>query len=308
MSTTTERPPSLVCGIDGSSHDARVVALAAALADRLGLRLRFVHSPDPDVFRVGEQRREALSRGAALVASYGGRRDEDHVVQLGDPAHILAAVIAEDAALAVIGSRGRRPARAALLGSVAGALAGRSPCPLVVVPPDARIDLARAPAIVCGLDGSAAAVDALQRAAVLADALGGRLLALHARTGALTMGMPAAAGQRQPFVEPLDAARAAIAIVEQPLAEIDPGIPATMRIASGSPAACLARVAGAAGSALIVVGSRGHGLLRGALLGSVSLRLAATAPVPVMIVPPRSAAQRAALPPERAFAAPVSRM
>jgi hypothetical protein len=43
---------------------------------------------------------------------------------------------------------------------------------------------------------------------------------------------------------------------------------------------------------MIVVGSHGHGPLRAALLGSVSLRLAATAPVPVMIVPPSAPATR----------------
>jgi hypothetical protein len=37
---------------------------------------------------------------------------------------------------------------------------------------------------------------------------------------------------------------------------------------------------------MIAVGSRGHGPVRRALLGSVSAALAATAPCPVLIVPP----------------------
>jgi hypothetical protein len=39
---------------------------------------------------------------------------------------------------------------------------------------------------------------------------------------------------------------------------------------------------------LIVVGSRGRGALSGALLGSVSRALAASAPVPVLVMPPNA--------------------
>jgi hypothetical protein len=39
-------------------------------------------------------------------------------------------------------------------------------------------------------------------------------------------------------------------------------------------------------AALLVVGSRGRGAMRAAVLGSVSSALAATAPLPVLVVPP----------------------
>jgi nucleotide-binding universal stress UspA family protein len=307
MTTISSPPDSLVCGVDDSSHAAAVVVLAADLAARLGLRLRLVHSPSTDVYLVGQPRRAALNRGASLLASFGAQSDDDHIVEIGDPTDVLAAVISEDAALAVVGSRGRGPTRAAVLGSVSSALAHRSPCPLVVVPPGAQVQLAAAPAIVCGLDGSTAAVRALRSAAALARALDGHLVALHVRNSALTMGMPSVAGHRQPFVEPLDTARAAIAVVEQPLAELDPDVRTVMRIESGNAAQCLARVAADAGHAIIVVGSHGRGPLRSALLGSVSLRLAATAPVPVMIVPPTAAAISDRFLQNTAFAAPALR-
>jgi nucleotide-binding universal stress UspA family protein len=116
------------------------------------------------------------------------------------------------------------------------------------------------------------------------------LVVLHVRSDALGMCSPATAVHQPPFVEPLDAARTAVAIVERPLAAFDPRVPTVMRIESGNPAECLSRAAAQAGQAMIAVGSHGHGPLRAALLGSVSLRLAATAPVPVIIVPPSAAA------------------
>lgn len=287
MSTDSGEPGSIVCGVDSSPHAAAVAALAATLAERLGLRVRFVHSPSADVFVVGERRRATIARGTALLAAFGTGRDE-RIVRLGPPADVLAHAITDDTAFAVVGSRGHGAARAALLGSVSRALAACAPCPLIVVPPKAHVELTAEPTIVCGLDGSTAAIDALRSAAELAHGLGGHLLAVHVRAATPTQLAPSIGGPRQPFVEPLDAARAAVAIVERPVAELDPAVATTMRIESGDAAAGLAHVAAEAGHGILVVGSHRHGLLRSALLGSVSLRLAATAPVPVMVVPPTS--------------------
>jgi len=288
MSTDSGELGSIVCGVDSSSHAAAVVALAATFADRLGLRVRLVHSPSADVFPVGERRRAAIARGAARMAAFGTRHDE-RIVRLGPAADELADAITEDTAFAVVGSRGHGAARAALLGSVSRAVAGCAPCPVIVVPPKAQVDLPAEPTSVCGLDDSTAAINALRSAAELAHGLGGHLLVVHVRAATPTQLAPSIGGSRQPFVEPLDAARAAVAIVERPVAELDPGVPTTMRIESGDAAACLAHVAAEAGRGIVVVGSHRHGLLRSALLGSVSLRLAAISPVPVMIVPPAPA-------------------
>jgi nucleotide-binding universal stress UspA family protein len=57
----------------------------------------------------------------------------------------------------------------------------------------------------------------------------------------------------------------------------------------GEPAAVLAEVAADCGAELIVVGSRGRGAWRSAVLGSVSSDVARLAPCPVLIVPERAA-------------------
>ncbi len=282
---STPRPATLVCGVDDSQHAADVVAFARALADRLELRVRLVHSVDPDRFLVGEPRRDALRRGEALLETLGttGSVDNDHVVGLGDPIELLLQALNDGAALAVIGSRGRGPGRAALLGSVSNAIAHASPCPVIVVPPGAAIEIRDQLTVVCGIDGSVGANVALDHAGTLARALGGRLIAVHVRADALAPDATSLMPVRKPFGASSGDARAAT-IFQRPLAQVDADIPDGMRIEAGSVAARLAVVASGEPSAILVVGTRGQGPLRSAIFGSVSARLAATAPVPVMIV------------------------
>ncbi len=59
--------------------------------------------------------------------------------------------------------------------------------------------------------------------------------------------------------------------------------PIERTFSTGSPAKVLLSVA--AGADMLVVGTRGHGAFVGAVLGSVSHRVAAHAPCPVVIVP-----------------------
>lgn len=290
-SSINTTPDALVCGVDDSPHAVNVVAVAASLAHQLGLRLRLVHSADPDVFQHGSRRRRALARGRELLADLGADPDDDdHVVELGDPARLLHAVVEEGAALAVVGSRGRGPARAALLGSVSNAVIGSATCPVVVVPPDASLEVMAPPTIICGLDGSSGAVAALQSAASLACALRGDLVAFHARSVVVPPLIEGVAAAYYPQPASLEDARAAVSYVERSLAGLGVDVPIGFRIETGDPAVALAAAAAREDSAIVVVGSRGQGPLRSALLGSVSARLAATAPVPVMVVPPTARA------------------
>ena len=61
---------------------------------------------------------------------------------------------------------------------------------------------------------------------------------------------------------------------------------ADVRVAAGSPAEAIRAVADSEDAELLVVGSRGRGNLRSAVLGSVSRDLAANARRPVVVVPP----------------------
>lgn len=62
------------------------------------------------------------------------------------------------------------------------------------------------------------------------------------------------------------------------------GVPYEVEIASGDPARMLIEIAERHGCELVVMGARGHGAVRSALMGSVSLELVRLSPVPVMLV------------------------
>ena len=82
-----------------------------------------------------------------------------------------------------------------------------------------------------------------------------------------------------------DQASHTLTMLERSLTELAVGVPSDLRIETGYAAARLSAVAAQRHAAMVVVGSRRRGAVRAAVFGSVSSRLAAACPVPVMIVP-----------------------
>jgi nucleotide-binding universal stress UspA family protein len=135
----------VVVGVDGSEGSLRALDWAAAEASRSRLPLRVVHAslwehyeglrPTVDAGVPGEQ-----LLAEHLVASARDRvrdlRPEVRVVADVQPEDPVAALVREshEASLVVLGSRGRGRIAGMLLGSVGLALAGRSHCPVVVIP------------------------------------------------------------------------------------------------------------------------------------------------------------------------------
>ncbi|KAF5990756.1 stress-inducible protein [Streptomyces sp. WAC00263] len=117
--------------------------------------------------------------------------------------------------------------------------------------------------MVVGVDGSLVAVRALDRAAEEAARRGAVLDIVYA-------------------VPDLDVAGPVLASAALRMRERHPGLPVTATAAEGSPVQALARHGRDA--ALTVVDTRGLGGLAGLLLGSVSLRLAAHARSPLLVV------------------------
>jgi nucleotide-binding universal stress UspA family protein len=261
---------SIICGVDSSQASHSAARVAARLARTLNVRIVLAHiTEDRPTFpyrdaRLRElQRRRAIEEGQRLLESVAaglpGAAPELRV-KFGAPVEALRALCTEESAeLLVVGSRGRSPLAAAVLGSVSARLASTAECPVVVVSTPAAADRfhereTRRGSILCGVDASPESEAALDVAAALADRMALQLLPVHVSDGWR------------------EEARVAVDV--------------RMEVDDGDPVAKLSRRAPSAGSALIVVGSRGRGAVRAAVLGSVSSALAATAPLPVLVVPP----------------------
>ncbi len=315
----------IVVGVDGSpgSRDALAFALVAAARRGAGVEVVSTYPlplpwaggrpsvvPDPTALRT---RLEATVRGiveaaqqhpVVLDASADRRPAVTWTVSEG-PAGPVLLERSRDADLLVVGSRGRGALRSALLGSVALHCAAGAACPVLVVPPGC-VPAGGPPVVVVGIDGSEHARAALGVALAEAARLGAAVEAVAAYdpTGRWTeldeQVVPSFEGIRA------DVQHGAEKLVEEVLADAPgtDGAPAPevrVVVVESSPAEAL--IGRSRAGQLLVVGSRGHGGIRGLLLGSVALRCLASAECPVLVVHARSG--RPDAPADRAGSAAV---
>ncbi len=189
---------------------------------------------------------------------------------------------AAGARLLVVGNRGLGGFGSLLLGSVGLRVAAHAPCPVVVV----RGSGTGGGPVVVGVDGSAESDRAVTEAFREAAARSTSVLAVHAWFLPLRIGDPMGGGYPELVGE---AERAGRLLVDKALTmtrERHPDVPVEVRLLDGSPAGAL--VEASHDAALVVVGSRGAGALRGLLLGSVAQALLHHAACPVLVCPPGS--------------------
>jgi hypothetical protein len=126
MPDGTPMPGAIICGDDGTRSAAGAIRVARELCALLGRRLVLV-----SVVVAARVRRRADESGALWL------------VDVGHPAdRLVAAAEDEEASLLVLGSHGPR---SSLLGSISADVSRRAPCPVVVVPLGADVDLNRRP-------------------------------------------------------------------------------------------------------------------------------------------------------------------
>jgi nucleotide-binding universal stress UspA family protein len=141
--------------------------------------------------------------------------------------------------------------------------------------------------LVCGVDDSECGRAGARVAARLGPKLGLRTVLVHvAEVPALIESGRAATAAS---LSELDGKKAqyllAAIAVEEHLGPVE------RRVEFGVAAEQLVRIAEEEAAALLVLGSRGRGPFKGALLGSVSTDAVATASCPVLVVPPGAAAR-----------------
>jgi nucleotide-binding universal stress UspA family protein len=150
MPPGTASDSNLVCGVDGSDVDDRAVALAAALADRLGARVLLTHVLPPSAdFAVSPEDSVTMRFSSLLDSEVHAGRQILHRALFRVPPPISAELrllqgevaeqlvwlaASEGSELIVVGSAGRSALRSALLGSTSAKLATRSPVPVAIFP------------------------------------------------------------------------------------------------------------------------------------------------------------------------------
>jgi nucleotide-binding universal stress UspA family protein len=300
--------PSVVCGLDHSDHARAVAGTATVLAKRLELRLVLVHAVPANVPPLapvwphrapderGEIRRRAIDAGWRLVEGFvnaAGLTQAVGRVESGLPAECLRGVAAEEAAdYIVLGTRGEGAGRAALMGSVSLTTIQTTACPVVVVPPSCRGlggVLTHARSILCGI-ADRHDTNPLRVAARLAAATDLPLLPAHVVDDEDEVADDKVSARSDELLAD---------VLIDVLATSQPANP-TPAVAGGSglltavgrpvirasdPAEQLVQLAAESRAALLVVGTRGRGPLRSALLGSVSRSVACRGGVPVVICP-----------------------
>ncbi len=132
--------------------------------------------------------------------------------------------------------------------------------------------------IVCGIDDSAGAAEALRVARALSADFAVRLVVAHVAEGW--------AGGADESLTTHQARQGGNRLLERTVRNHD--LEAEQRVEVGDPAEGLVRIAAEEAATLIVVGSRREGLLRLKLRSGLAGNLAATAPCPVVVVPPRA--------------------
>ncbi|MFJ8855384.1 universal stress protein [Streptomyces sp. NPDC102437] len=170
----------VVVGVDGSEGSLRALDWAAAEAARTRLPLRLVHASLWEHYEGLRPPADPQVPGEQLLAEHLVASARDRVRDLSPEVSVVADVQPEDpvatlvresheASLVVLGSRGRGRIAGMLLGSVGLALAGRSHCPVVVIPARQPGTPATPGSVVVGISDatgpSAAAVFALAQAA-----------------------------------------------------------------------------------------------------------------------------------------------
>ncbi|NEC67704.1 universal stress protein [Streptomyces sp. SID9727] len=136
---STQEPPYLVVGVDGSESSLAALAFAAQEADLRRAELHAVAVWQPPVFSLRSsdtmfeaERRQLSEITAGWAEKYPGLR-LTHEVRVGSPVEILAEA-GEHALALVVGRRGRGGYTGMRVGSVVHGLLHRARCPVVTVP------------------------------------------------------------------------------------------------------------------------------------------------------------------------------
>jgi nucleotide-binding universal stress UspA family protein len=280
----------LIIGYNGGGNSEDALALGGALATALAgepLVASIVPCLDhliPPTEQQQMRRTEAERIGDAARAGLGGLEVEVRVLADDSPARALDRLIESEQPLGlVIGSGHRGGIGRVFLGDVGTSLLSGAACAVAVAPGGyAERAHGRLLRIAVAVNESEESWAALRTAVALAERLNASLMVL-------TVARPLRYGYAVPF-SVVDTGLLADAtrerserMLDRALERVPARMPLQRRLVTGDPAASIAAATG--DHDLLIVGARGYGPLRRALLGSVSARLARTAGCPLLVLP-----------------------
>jgi nucleotide-binding universal stress UspA family protein len=283
-------PTRILLATDGSK-DANLAAQSAVkLARKTGSQLHVIHVAEhtvsPYYAQILEEARhdaQELLEGELerITEDYGGQVENSYV-RISHPDEKIVTLAQEiDAGLVVVGSRGLSAVRRLLVGSVSGFVVGHAPCPVMVV----RWRPIEFPTkVLLATDGSEEAQLALHTAADLVARTESELHLVHVVHVERVL---AAATEMESRGE--QARREAESLLDEQAGRLrDAGGPlAQTHLRIGRPDDEIVNAAEELEAGVVVLGSRGLGGVRRALMGSVSDSVVRHAHCPVLVVRPR---------------------
>ena len=262
---------------------------AGLLADELEADLSLLHVVSPvSSERVLEQSLQiAIGRMKSRVRSplWRARTAPDVVVRAGNPARVILDTIArEEPDLLIVGPHERRGVVDALQGTIIEKVVSARRCPVLVVQQDTSVNYRN---VLLALDvaaGSRAAVRAAERF-VLRD--GAKAAAIHACASLhhAVLELPGTEGAGVALHADCSLGTAGAAMRE--LLEHESADPKRYEliVANGNPLPTIMRAIETREPDLLVLGTRGDGRMRRAVLGSVANQVLKLAPCDMLIVP-----------------------
>jgi len=287
---------SIVVGIDGSPWSDQALDWATEQAAEEHRALVLVHAVPPlgaqsyglypgTAFDVGQVERDARAGARSLLEGAEARARVlspdvvcHTVIASSDPRSALID-LGEQAAMVVVGSRGRGPVASLLLGSVSVSVSSHATCPVVVC--RETPSLRPGGGVLVGVDGSADSATAIEFAYRLASFRALPLTVLHCYWDAASV---VTAGVVPPSVD-LSITQALVSESVAGMAEKFPDVTVEVRLARGSADQHL--IAASPDYDLLVVGHRRMGRLRELLYDAVAPAVLEHARGNVVVVPSR---------------------
>lgn len=286
--------PIVLVGVDGSSASDSALLWAADEAFRTKAVLRVVlvraHPSLVNRRNIDDARHSRKLLTELVEKTLLPDRIPEYQVEVMEgnaPEALLSEARATNAALLILGRRGRGGFESLLLGSVSDQCARHSTCPVMVVPA-ASYDTSPRGTIVVGVDGSAASERALDWAADQAGLFGCDLRIVGAWNPPILPADSIASDivvLHQGLDSYADQARAAVDGSLSRCQKAHPELPVRTEVVQGDPTVVLTKIANGLRARMLVLGTRGRGGFRALLLGSVADKTLHHALTPVVVVP-----------------------